>query len=133
MIVVTVAFAVVDVVTGCVARDQSEGDSVWCSGVTMSGLWLGHGHCLFTRLPRLVVGSVGCGRGSGECGSVRVVWWERGECGLSPGAVSVGRTVDGPMAGYRVVAPDAVRYLVVVSMSDCSCVCGCGMWPHAHG
>ena len=41
--------------------------------------------------------------------------------------------VDGPMAGYRVVAPDAVRYLVVVSMSDCSCVCGCGMWPPAHG
>ena len=73
VIVVTVAFAVVDVVTGCVARDQSEGGSVWCSGVTMSGLWLGHGHCLFTRLPRLVVGSVGCGRGSGECGSVRVV------------------------------------------------------------
>ena len=44
-----------------------------------------------------------------------------------------GRAVDGPMAGYRVVAPAAVRYLVVVSMSDCSCVCGCGMWPHAHG
>ena len=31
--------------------------------MTRSGLWLGHGHCLFTRLPLLVAGLAGCGRG----------------------------------------------------------------------
>ena len=55
VIVVAVAFAVVDVVT-----DGSRG---WCSGVARSWLWLLHGHCLFTRLPLLVVGLAGCGRG----------------------------------------------------------------------
>ena len=77
---------------------------------------------------------------------VRVGWvlsWECRECVGSvvgvrgvrvvTGSGEWGRAVVGPMAGYRVVAPDVVRYLVVVSMSDCSCVCGCGMWPHVHG